>query len=163
MPAALRYTYARMHMQGCIPVSAGLVFAAWLCCLQAGKEAQRAADVAAAIGHSKLLALQQKQEGVAADMHAAVQQQERWRAQWEAQKQALQQEHDDLQQSIQVSGHAHWSPPWTATCPVSLSSSPMYHQASQKGVVLLNIEWLAAACWCSLCPARSFIGACAYD
>lgn len=61
------------------------------------------ADEAAATGHSKLLALQLKQEGVLADMQAAQRDQERWRAQWEAEKQALQQEHDTLQHSIQVS------------------------------------------------------------
>ena len=70
--------------------------------LQAGKDAQRVADEAAAAGHSKLMALQQKQEGVHADMQAAVREQERWRAQWEAEKRALQQELDDLQNSIQV-------------------------------------------------------------
>lgn len=70
---------------------------------QAGKEARRVADEAAATGHSKLLALQQKQEEVLADMQAAQRDQERWRAQWEAEKQALQQELDTLQHSIQAS------------------------------------------------------------
>ena len=70
---------------------------------QAGKEARRVADEAAATGHSKLLALQQKQEEVLADMQAAQRDQERWRAQCEAEKQALQQEHDALQRSIQAS------------------------------------------------------------
>lgn len=72
------------------------------CYPQAGREAQRVADEAAATGHSRLLALQQKQEAVLADMQAAQRGQERWRAQWEADKQALQQEHNTLQDSIQV-------------------------------------------------------------
>lgn len=38
-------------------------------------------------------------------MQAAQQEQGRWRAQWEAEKQALQQEHDTLQHSIQVGLH----------------------------------------------------------
>jgi len=75
--------------------------------LQAGKDAQRAADEAAASGHSRLMALQQKQEAVTADMQVAVRDQERWRGQWEAEKQDLQHELADLQQNIQV------------TCPVN--------------------------------------------
>jgi len=75
--------------------------------VQAGKDAQRAADEAAASGHSRLMALQQKQEAVTADMQVAVRDQERWRGQWEAEKQDLQHELADLQQSIQV------------TCPVN--------------------------------------------
>lgn len=71
--------------------------------MQAGKEAQRAADEAAATGHSKLMALQQKQEGVTADIQAAVREQERWRAQWENEKQTLQLEYDGLKHSIQAS------------------------------------------------------------
>ena len=70
--------------------------------MQAGKEAQRVADEAAATGHSTLMALQQKQEAIGADMQTAAREQERWRAQWEAKKQDLQQEHDTLQHSIQV-------------------------------------------------------------
>ena len=83
----------------------GAGFCTSVCLLnqQAGKEARRVADEAAATGHSKLLALQQKQEEVLADMQAAQRDQQRWRAQWEAQKQALQQEHDTLQRSIQAS------------------------------------------------------------
>ncbi len=75
--------------------------------VQAGKDAQRAADEAAASGHSRLMALQQKQEAVTADMQVAVRDQERWRGQWEAEKQDLQHELADLQQNIQV------------TCPVN--------------------------------------------
>ena len=76
-------------------------------CEQAGKDAQRAADEAAAAAHSRLLALQQKQDTVAADMQAAVRDQERWRAQWEAEKQALLQERTELQHSIQVRLQCH--------------------------------------------------------
>ena len=74
---------------------------------QAGKDAQRAADEAAASGHSRLMALQQKQEAVTADTQVAVRDQERWRCQWEAEKQDLQHELADLQHYIQV------------TCPVN--------------------------------------------
>ena len=70
--------------------------------MQAGKDAQRAADEAAASGHGRLMALQQKQEAVAADMQSALMGQERWRAQWEAEKQDLQHELADLQHNIQV-------------------------------------------------------------
>ncbi len=70
--------------------------------LQAGKDAQRAADEAAASGHSRLMALQQKQEAVTADMQVAVRDQERWRGQWEAEKQDLQHELAELQHNIQV-------------------------------------------------------------
>ncbi|KAA6418981.1 MAG: hypothetical protein FRX49_11084 [Trebouxia sp. A1-2] len=68
----------------------------------AGKDAQRAADEAAASGHSRLMVLQQKQEAVTADMQVAVRDQERWQAQWEAQKQDLQHELADLQHNIQA-------------------------------------------------------------
>jgi len=70
---------------------------------QAGKDAQRVADEAAASGHSRLLNMQQKQDGIAADVQSAVRDQDRWRAQWEAEKQDLQRERDELQHSIQVS------------------------------------------------------------
>ena len=48
------------------------------------------------------MALQQKQEAVTADMQVAVRDQERWRCQWEAEKQDLQHELADLQHNIQV-------------------------------------------------------------
>ena len=49
------------------------------------------------------MSLQQKQEDAAAGMQAAMRDQDRWRAQWEADKQDLQQERAELQHSIQVS------------------------------------------------------------
>ena len=61
--------------------------------LQAGKEAKKVAEEAAAAGHSRLLVLQQKQEGVLADIQVAL---------WEQDKQQLQHERDELMQNIQV-------------------------------------------------------------
>lgn len=70
--------------------------------VQAGKEAKRVAEEAAAAGHSRLLALQQKQEGVLADIQVAQRDQDRQHALWEQDKQQLQHEHDKLMQNIQV-------------------------------------------------------------
>lgn len=60
------------------------------------------AEEAAATGHSRLLALQQKQEGVLADIQVAQRDQDRQRTLWEQDKQQLQREHDELMQNIQV-------------------------------------------------------------
>ena len=60
------------------------------------------AEKAAATGHSRLLALQQKQEGVLADIQVAQRDQDRQRTLWEQDKQQLQREHDELMQNIQV-------------------------------------------------------------
>ena len=70
--------------------------------VQAGNEAKRVAEEAAAAGHSRLLALQQKQEGVLADIQVAQRDQDRQHALWEQDKQQLQHERDELMQNIQV-------------------------------------------------------------
>ena len=70
--------------------------------LQAGKEAKKVAEEAAAAGHSRLLVLQQKQEGVLADIQVAQRDQDRQRTLWEQDKQQLQHERDELMQNIQV-------------------------------------------------------------
>lgn len=70
--------------------------------LQAGNEAKRVAEDTAAAGHTRLLALQQKQEGVLADMHLAQRDRDRQRTLWEQDTQQLQRERDELFQNIQV-------------------------------------------------------------
>lgn len=60
------------------------------------------AEEAAAAGHRRLLALQQKQEGLLADMQVAQRDQDRQRTLWEQDTQHLQRERDELMQNIQV-------------------------------------------------------------
>ena len=72
-------------------------------CVQAGKEAKRVADEAAASAHGRLLALQQQQESVQTDIQAAQRDHERQHALWEQDKQDLQRQHAELTHNIQVS------------------------------------------------------------
>lgn len=108
--AAYRQAVADIHAGAvklallCVASSLGIALNGCVGCMwvQAGKEAKRVADEAAAAAHSRLLMLQQQQESVQADIQSAQRDRERQHTLWEQDKQDLQRQHSELTNSIQV-------------------------------------------------------------